>query len=151
MAVQQRPFAIPESDDITTIALVPKGTQVIVTDSIRPRPRARAVLIAAGTYKIAYVMLTTTPTVNGGVEAAQYVLLDGTAWPVPVPGDHKFLLTADRESIYFEDIHPDDNKPWGWYGLDWLYDPDSEEADEDGYVRLRRMVKPVRQAAFIVN
>lgn len=151
MAKQQRPFALPDSTSLTTVALVPKGLTVTAIDDIRPRPRARAIALPKGTYKVAFVTLGTEPTIEGGIETARYHVLSVDGWPTEVDGNHKFMANEYGEALYYADLHPSDGKPWGWYGLDWLYDENSEEADEDGYVRLRRMVKPVQQAAFFTN
>lgn len=141
--VGQRPFSLPDSDHQTTVALVPKGTQVTVKAPIRTRPRARSIVAPPGTYKVGYVLLTTTPTMDGGIETASYHLLV-TGWPTPVDGNHTALVAPNGDGLYYDEPHPEDGKPWGWYGLDWLHDESAEDGDDDGYVRLRRMIRPIR-------
>jgi hypothetical protein len=130
------------------VFLVPKGTRVKVLHDVRPYPRARRITIRAGVYRVLYVMVDKRPSDTGGDSIYTYVVdaETNTRFASPVEllidpdADKPKAYTADGDALYDEGM-ADDNKPWGWYGLDWTFDAEQIDSPLEGYSRLRRMKK----------
>ncbi len=138
------PVSTPDSTLPRTSYLVPKGCTLLASIDVRPYPRARNISVEAGTeVKVRYVLGVIESSVNGGEEQM--------TWHVDTYDGREFLFDFETvnagfgvpdtgDGIYDETIHAD-GREWGYYGLDWYYDPGLVSDRHDGYVRLRRMVK----------